>query len=46
MWNLRNITNEHGGGEEKRGANHKRLLTLKKNLRVDGGRWVVDGLDG
>ena len=24
----------------------KRLLMIEKKLRVDGGRWVEDGLDG
>ena len=26
-------------------TNHKRLLTKENKLRVDGGRWVADGLD-
>ena len=36
------------GGERKREreTNHKRLLTLDNKLRVDGGRWMGDGLDG
>ena len=33
---------------KKRGkeANHNRLLTTEKKLRVDERRWVGDGLDG
>ena len=53
MWILRNLTEDHGGGEgEKkklqRGkeANHKRLLKTENKLRVDGGvggrgKWVM-----
>ena len=43
MWILRDLTEDHGGGEgEKklqRGkeANHKRLLKTENKLRVDGG---------
>ena len=44
MWILRNLTEDHGGGEGKkkmlrRGkeANHKRLLKTENKLRVDGG---------
>ena len=45
MWNLRNKTDEHGGGEGKikygknreREAKHKRLLTIGNKLRVAGG---------
>ena len=51
MWNLRIKTNKHmgrggggGGGETER--NHRRLLMIQNKLRVDGGRWVGDGLDG
>ena len=42
MWILKNLTEDHGGGEgEKklqRGteANHKRLLKTENKLRVDG----------
>ena len=39
MWILRNLTEDHGGGEEKkkrgREANHKRLL----NTENKQGRW-------
>ena len=43
MWILRNLTEDHGGGEggkklqRGREANHKRLLRTKNKLRVDGG---------
>ena len=48
MWNLRNLTEDHGGREgeknsyKQRGreANHKRLLRTKNKLRVDGG-WGI-----
>ena len=43
MWILRNLTEDHGGGEKlQRGkeANHKRLLKTENKLRVDGG-WVM-----
>jgi len=51
MWNLRSKTNEHmerGGGKKgERETNHKRLSRIENNLlRVDGGRWVGDVLDG
>ena len=52
MWNLRNKTDEYmGRGKKKkkkraRETNHKRLLTMENKLRVDGDRWVADGLDG
>ena len=39
MWILRNLTEDHGGGEKlQRGkeANHKRLLKTENKLRVDG----------
>ena len=43
MWNLRNLTEDHGGrGRGKivtnwgREANHKRLLNTEKKLRMDG----------
>ena len=35
-----------GAGRGDRETNHKRLLTIENKLRVDGGRWVGDGLDG
>ena len=51
MWILRNVTEDHGGGEggkklqRGREANHKRLLNTENKLRVDGGRrrgkWVM-----
>ena len=46
MWNIRNKTDEHLGrvGEEEKGD--KRLLMRENTLRVDGGRWVGDGLNG
>ena len=34
------------GGREERERNHKRPLMIENTLRVDGGRWVGDGLDG
>ena len=45
MWNLRNVTEDHGGREGRqnsykqrgREANHKRLLNTENKLRVDGG---------
>ena len=41
MWILRNLTEDHWGGEgkKKRGRelNHKRLLKTENKLRVDGG---------
>ena len=42
MWILRNLTEDHGGGEGKkkrmREPNYKRLLKTENKLRVDG-RW-------
>ena len=37
-WNVRNKRDDHRGRKRKikREANHKRLLTIKKKLRVDG----------
>ena len=35
-----------GGGREDREINHMRLLMIENKLRVDGGKWVGDGLDG
>ena len=32
--------------KEERETNHKRLLMVENKLRVDGGRWVGDGLNG
>ena len=43
MWILRNLTEDHGGGEGgkklQRGkeADHKRLLNTENKLGVDGG---------
>ena len=46
MWILRNLTEDHGGGEGEKNvtehffgkeANHKRLLKTENKLRVDGG---------
>ena len=43
MWNLTNLTEDHGRREgekivSKKGeANHKRLLNTESKLRVDGG---------
>ena len=45
MWIMRNLIEDHGGGEggkksyKQRGreANHKRLLNTENKLRVDGG---------
>ena len=43
MWNLRNLTEDHGGGkggkklQRGREPNHKRLLRTENKLRVDGG---------
>ena len=41
MWILRNLTEDHRGGEgkKKRGRepNHKRLLKIENKLKVDGG---------
>ena len=54
MWNLRNRTDEHRGGEKKgREANHKRLLTIENKLRIAGGvgsggwaKWVMGMKEG
>ena len=50
MWKLRKKTDEHmGRGKRKKGEreiSHKRLFSIENKLRVDGGRWVGDGLDG
>ena len=43
MWNLRNKTDEDGGGRKTK---HKRLLKIENKLRDDGGRCVGDRLDG
>ena len=49
MWILRNLTEDHGGGEgkKKRGRepNHKRLLITENKLRVDGGVGGVIGIE-
>ena len=43
MWVLRNLTEDHGGGEggkklqTEREANHNKLLNTENRLRVDGG---------
>ena len=31
--------------EREREVNHEKLLTIEKKVRVDGGRWVEDGLN-
>lgn len=47
MWNLRNKTDEHigGGNKRERETYHKRILKMENKLRVDGGRsksiWVM-----
>ena len=48
MWNLGHKTDEHMGsvGERRRETNHKTLLMIGNKLRVGGGSWVGDGLDG
>ena len=48
MWNLGNNTDEHMVREKKqeREANHRSLLMIENKLRVDGRRWVEDGLNG
>ena len=49
MWILRNLTEDHGGGDGKtklqrgREANHKRLLNTENKLRVDVGGEMGDG---
>jgi len=48
-WNFRNKTDDHmgwGKKEKKREANKEKLLKIENKLRVDGGKWVGDGLDG
>ena len=45
-WNLRSKTGEHmGSGGRVWERNHKSLLMIENKLRVDGGKWVEDGLD-
>ena len=45
MWNLGGKTDEHRGrGEKREKEGSKPYETLK--LKVDGGRWVGDGLNG
>ena len=52
MWILRNLTEDHGGGEgrkklqREREANHKILLKNENKLRVDGGGRKGRGGDG
>ena len=49
MWNLRNKTDEHmgtGWGREERETNHKRLIMMVNNMRVDRETQVGNGLDG
>ena len=44
---IKQMTIWEGGGEiGERETNHRRLLIIENKLRVDGGRWVGDGLDG
>ena len=31
--------------KRERETNHKRYLTIENKLRVDGGRWIGDGLN-
>ena len=44
MWNLRNLTEDHGGkgrgknSFKREGGNHKRLLNTENKLRVNGDR--------
>ena len=47
MWNLRNEIDEsmRNMGMAEKETNHRRLM-IENKLRVDGGRWVGDGLDG
>ena len=44
MWDLAKQMNIWEGGKRKE-VNHKRLLMIENKLRVDGGRWMGDGLD-
>ena len=57
MWNLRNLTEDHGGREgekqfqSEREASHKRLLNTQNKLRVDGRvgerrKWVMGMEEG
>ena len=48
MWSLRNTIGEHleSGGKGEMKTYNRRLLMIENKLRVDGGRWVGDGLDG
>ena len=48
MWNLRNKTDEHSGGEKtarEKGKPENRFLTAENKLRVAGGQvsWLVSG---
>ena len=33
------------GKKRQKEADHKRLLMIENKLRVDGGKWMGDGLD-
>ena len=46
MWNLRNKTGEQKGKRKERGEPENRLLKIENKLKVDGEKWVGDGLDG
>ena len=51
MWILRNLTEDHGGGEGdkkklEREPKHKRLLKTENELRVDAGWEGQKGGDG
>ena len=49
MQNVRNKTDERMGKrkkKEERETNPKKLLMIENKLRVHGGRWVGDGLEG
>ena len=50
MWILRNLTEDHGGGEGKeklgRESNRKRLLKTENKLRVDAGWKGGENSDG
>ena len=46
MWNLRNKTDEHvRRGEKERGKQIIRDFMIENKMRVDGRKWVGDGLD-
>ena len=52
MCNIRNSGEDHRRregklkGKKEREISHKRFLMIENKLRVDGGWWVGDGLDG